>query len=154
VLIRYQHLYLTTLVALSVITVTTVTMLASRSMKPKLSLSISTNIAQTSRPSLPVLSPVSKPMCSPLSPSPSSPTARNTRLNQRGYSTLQKPTYAYSNSSSCRSILKKGQPSSAVSQRKLQFSEQPVVYKVAPIEEEDYYGAYKKMTRDERRWRG
>lgn len=123
-------------------------MLASRSMKPKLSLSVST--AQASRPSLSLKSPVC--LRSPISPSPISPTARNTRLNQRGYSTLQQPTYAYSNSSSSRSILKKGQTPST-SQRKLQFSEKPVIYKVAPIEEEDYYGSYTKMTREERRWK-
>jgi len=66
---------------------------------------------------------------------------------------MQQPTYSYSNTSSSRSILKKGQMSTSASQRKLQFSEKPVVYNVAPIEEDDYYGAYQKMTRDERRWK-
>jgi len=66
---------------------------------------------------------------------------------------MQQPTYAYPNSSSSRSILKKGQTPTTSSQRQLKFSEQPVVHRVAPIEEEDYYGAYKKMSRDDRRWR-
>lgn len=66
---------------------------------------------------------------------------------------MQQPTYAYSNSSSSRSILKKGQTPTSAGQRKLQFSEKPVVYKVAAIEEEDYYGAYTKMTREERKWK-
>jgi len=66
---------------------------------------------------------------------------------------MQHPTYAYSNTSSSRSILKKGETPTSSAQRKLQFSEKPVVHKVAAIEEEDYYGAYKKMSRDERRWK-
>ena len=65
---------------------------------------------------------------------------------------MQRPTYSYNNSSSARSILKKGQTSSTAGPRKLQFSDKPVVYSIAPIEEEDYYGTYTKMTREERRW--
>ncbi|ETI26207.1 hypothetical protein G647_02984 [Cladophialophora carrionii CBS 160.54] len=129
-------------------------MLASRSAKPKLALSIST--AQTTRPSLSLkspLTPLRSPLKSPISPSPISPTARNTRLNQRGYSTMQQPTYAYVNSSSSRSILKKSSPTKPSTQRRqLSFSESPVVYSVTPIEEEDYYGSHVKMSRDERRW--
>jgi hypothetical protein len=91
----------------------------------------------------------------PVSPSPCSPTARNTRLNQRGYSTLQQPTFAYANTSSQRSILKKGSsssPSSAGS-RRLQFREEPTVHAITPIESgEEYYGAYAKMSKEERRW--
>ncbi|KIW65269.1 hypothetical protein PV04_07542 [Phialophora macrospora] len=125
-------------------------MLASRSAKPKLALNIST--AQTTRPSLSLKSPMT-PLRSPIPPSPISPTARNTRLNQRGYSTMQQPTYAYVNSSSSRSILKKSSPSKPSTQRRqLSFSESPVVYSVTPIEEEDYYGNHVKMSRDERRW--
>jgi hypothetical protein len=141
-------------------------MLASRSVKPKLSLSISTAAAQSStRPALSLKSPVTASYAvprTPISPSPCSPTAHNTRLNQRGYSTLQQPTFAYANTSSQRSILKKATssasssslPSSAGSgSRRLQFCEEPTVYAITPIEAaDDYYGAYTKMTRDERRW--
>lgn len=83
---------------------------------------------------------------------PNSPTALNTKLNQRGFSTTQQPTYAYTNSSKSRSILKKGQSTSPGLRRQLQFSEKPMVHCVTPIEEPDYYGTYRKMTRDERRW--
>ena len=63
----------------------------------------------------------------------------------------QQPTYSYSNASTSRSILKKS--ATAVTRaRQLQFQECPVVYHVSPIEEDDYYGGYKKMSRDERRW--
>jgi hypothetical protein len=146
-------------------------MLASRSVKPKLSLSISTASSQSStRPVLSLKSPVTASYAvprTPISPSPCSPTAHNTRLNQRGYSTLQQPTFAYANTSSQRSILKKATssassasssssslPSSAGSRsRRLQFCEEPTVYAITPIEAaDDYYGAYTKMTRDERRW--
>lgn len=130
-------------------------MLASRAVKPKLSLSIST--AQATRPTLSLKSPMTplrSPRDMPVSPSPISPTARNTRLNQRGYSTLQQPTYSYVNSSKSRSILKKSSMSakSSTQRRQLSFSETPVVYSVTPIEEEDYYGNHVKMTREERRW--
>jgi len=119
-----------------------------RSAKPKLALSISTT-AQSTRPSLSLKSPVMPR--TPISPSPISPTARNTRLNQRGYSTMQQPTFAYANSSSSRSILKKGQSSG--SGKRAQFSSEPTVYCVTPIENtEDVYGAYGKMSREERRW--
>jgi hypothetical protein len=128
----------------------TAIMLASRAMKPKLSLSISTQAAQSSRPSL----TLKAPLRSPLPPSPMSPTVRNTQMNQRGFSTAQNPTYAYANSSSSRSILKKGQSSSssAPRRRQLQFKDEPTVNLVTPIEEPDYYGTYAKMTREERRW--
>lgn len=130
-------------------------MLASRVAKPKLSLSISTaNTAQSSRPALSLKSPMA-PLKSPLSPMPNSPTALNTRLNQRGYSTMQQPTYSYVNSSSSRSILKKSSASStpnSTSRRQLSFSETPVVYCVTPIDEPGYYGSHARASRDERRW--
>ncbi|KIV84897.1 hypothetical protein PV11_00646 [Exophiala sideris] len=127
-------------------------MLASRVAKPKLSLSISTSTAsQASRPSLSLKSPLT-PLRSPVSPSPISPTQRNTRLNQRGYSTMQQPTYAYVNSSSSRSILKKSSKSSAAARRQLSFSEDPVVHCITPIEDEEYYGHYAKQSKEERRW--
>lgn len=123
-------------------------MLASRAVKPKLSLSINT-APQATRPVLALKSPVA-PMRSPISPSPVSPTARNTRLNQRGYSTMQQPTYAYANHSNARSILKKGPAPSQ--RRQLSFDDKPVVYCVSPIAESDYYGGHGQMTREERRW--
>lgn len=97
-------------------------MLASRVAKPKLSLSISTSTVQASRPNLSLKSPLaltplrspSSPM--PASPTPTSPTARNTRLNRNGFfSTMQQPTYAYVNTSSSRSILKRSSSSSSSS---------------------------------------
>jgi len=139
-------------------------MLASRAVKPKLSLNISSATSSTSRPTLSLKSPMTMaPMRSPISPapvspSPISPTRRNTRLNQRGYSTniVQQPTYAYANPSTSRSILKKSSrstPSTSSTRRQLSFSETPIVYCVTPIEEPDYYGSNnKKMSRDERRW--
>ncbi|EHY59642.1 hypothetical protein HRR83_001085 [Exophiala dermatitidis] len=128
-------------------------MLASRSAKPKLSLNISTTAAASSgsRPSLSLKSPLS-PLRSPIPPSPLSPTARNTRLNQRGYSTMQQPTYAYKNSSSSRSILKKSPQSSSSAGRQLSFADSPVVYCVTPIDDKEYYGSHTKMSREERRW--
>ncbi|EXJ74002.1 uncharacterized protein A1O5_02296 [Cladophialophora psammophila CBS 110553] len=130
-------------------------MLASRAAKPKLSLSISTSTAQATRPTLSLKSPMTplrSPLKSPISPSPVSPTARNTRLNQRGYSTMQQPTYSYVNTSSSRSILKKSPSKTATQRRQLSFSDTPVVYSVTPIEEEGYYGSHVKMSKDERRW--
>jgi len=137
-------------------------MLASRSVKPKLSLSISTTATRPSL-SLNLPSPVAM-IRSPVSPSPISPTARNTRLNQRGYSTFQQPSFAYKNYSSSKSILKKGDSASSarIAQRRLQFREEPTVHAITPIDADDceggegYYGTYgggkSKMSRDERRW--
>jgi N6-L-threonylcarbamoyladenine synthase len=65
---------------------------------------------------------------------------------------MQQPTYAYANSSSSRSILKKGSRSLTPARRQLSFDEKPVVYCVSPIAEEGYYGGYTKMSREERRW--
>jgi len=148
-------------------------MLASRAVKPKLSLSISTSSAtpQSRRPalSLNLPSPVAMSMplrspCTPVEPSPASPTARNTRLNQRGYSTFQQPSFAYANSySSSKSILKKGSSQHSSSKalsgsRRLQFRDEPTVHAITPIDQEDrehYYGSHgsgSKMSRDERRW--
>lgn len=131
---------------------TTAKMLA-RSAKPKLTISLATGPAQSARPALSLKSPMG-PMRSPRSPMPNSPTSMNTKMNQRGLTTLQQqqqPTYAYTNTSTSRSILKKGQAAKTAC-RHLQFSAEPVVHCVTPIEDAEYYGAYKKMTRDERRW--
>lgn len=138
-----------------------VKMLASRAVKPKLSISIAPVATQQSRPVLSLKSPITplaplrSPLRSPLSPLPLSPTSRNTKLNQRGFASMsQQPTYMYSNNGTKRSILKKTQSAAArqQQQRQLSFSETPVVHHVSPIEEPDYYGGYTKMTREERRW--
>jgi len=149
-------------------------MLASRSLKPKLSLSISTPTSATSsRPAL-KLSLASPTIRSPVSPSPISPTARNTRLNQRGYSTLQQASYSYANYSQRPSILKKtssdsygsssrhsssgslAMPSSSGKvRREIKFRDEPTVHSITPVGEEDekaYYGPPVKMSREERRW--
>jgi len=124
-----------------------------RTAKPKLSLSISTAAPANTRPTLSLRSPVAMAMPrTPVSPTPTSPTARNTRLNQRGYSTLQQPSYSYVNASSNKSILKKGQTPSSAGKR-IQFHGEPTIYCVTPIENtDDVYGAYVKMSKDERRW--
>jgi len=118
--------------------------------KPKLALSISTSASQASRPSLSLKTPTLPR--TPISPSPISPTARNTRMNKKGYSNYQQPTYSYSNSSNTKSILKKGSKSDSPS-KKLQIAAEPTVYCVTPIDAgEEYYGGYVKMSREERRW--
>ncbi|KAL2056198.1 hypothetical protein ABVK25_003221 [Lepraria finkii] len=115
-----------------------------RAARPKLVLAvptINTVSAATAKSPLPR---------TPISPSPISPTVRNTRLNQRGFSTLQPPTFAYSQPSNTKSILKKGQASSS-SSKKLSFKEEPSVRCITPVPE-DYHGTYMKMSKDERRW--
>jgi N6-L-threonylcarbamoyladenine synthase len=124
-------------------------MYAARAAKPKLSLSISTTAQSVSRPSLSLKSPVVVPR-TPISPI--SPMTRNTWANQRDYATLQAPTYAYTNSSASKSILKKHHTSRSGVPKRIQFDNTPTVYCVTPIESEDYYGNYIKMSRDERRW--
>ncbi|KAL2014568.1 hypothetical protein VTN00DRAFT_2093 [Thermoascus crustaceus] len=128
-------------------------MYATRAARPKLSLSISA-AQNSSRPSLSLKSPGLTPR-TPISPSPISPTAKNTIANQRGYSTLQVPTYSYTNCSTSKSILKKHQTAGSTSNmgKRIQFNGNPTVYCVTPIENPDeYYGGYAKMSRDERRW--
>ncbi|OJD11925.1 hypothetical protein AJ78_07398 [Emergomyces pasteurianus Ep9510] len=152
-------------------------MYAARAAKPKLSLSIAAaSTSNTSRPVLSLKSPVAMsvpmPPRTPLSPSPLSPTARNTKLNQRGFSTMQQQaTFAYANPASSKSILKKNHgssssssssnsssnsssPSSGTSSNKrIKFICEPTIHCVTPIDNtEDYYGGYVKMSRDERRW--
>lgn len=113
-----------------------------RTAKPKLSLSV---------PALAIPAPKS-PFPLPVSPSPiNSPTARNTLLNQRGHSTLQVPTFAYTQNASTKSILRKTTPGSLAQGKKIAFVETPSVMCVSPMPE-DYHGTYKKMSRDERRW--
>ncbi|KAL2218608.1 hypothetical protein M432DRAFT_378561 [Thermoascus aurantiacus ATCC 26904] len=129
-------------------------MYAARAAKPKLTLSISA-AQNASRPSLSLKSPGVTTPRTPISPSPISPTSKNTIANQWGYSTLQVPTYAYTNSSTSKSILKKHHSEGSTNNmgKRIQFNNSPTVYCVTPIENPDeYYGGYVKMSRDERRW--
>lgn len=116
-----------------------------RAARPKLALALPSTTAPTTRALRSPFPPT------PVSPSPISPTARNTRLNQRGFSTLQPPTFAYSQSTDTKGILKKGQTSNSAICKKLQFREEPTVRCITPVPE-DYHGTYVQMTRDERRW--
>lgn len=117
-----------------------------RNARPKLALALPTS-STTSRALQSPLPPA------PVSPSPISPTARNTRLNQRGFSTFQPPTFAYAQSSTTttKSILKRGPTSNPSAGKKLQFHEELAVRCLTPVPD-DYHGTYVKMTRDERRW--
>ncbi|KAI9707387.1 MAG: hypothetical protein M1836_000348 [Candelina mexicana] len=104
-------------------------MLAARAAKPKLSLSISAAVQPSQCSSLSLKSPMLQR--TPISPSPISPTARNTRANQRGLSTMQKPTFAYAQAADTKSILKRGQVSRATADRRIQFKEEPVVHSIS-----------------------
>ncbi|MCJ1470655.1 hypothetical protein MMC07_009301 [Pseudocyphellaria aurata] len=119
-----------------------------RNARPKLALALPTS-STTSRALRSPLPPA------PVSPSPVSPTARNTRLNQRGFSTFQPPTFAYAQSSNTKSILKRGPTPTSTSNssagKKLQFHDEPAVRCLTPVPD-DYHGTYVKMTREERRW--
>jgi hypothetical protein len=124
------------------------TMYAARATKPKLSLSISTT-QNVSHPSQSLKSPSVIP---PTPISPASSTARNTWANQHDCATRQTPTRTYANSSSSKSILKKHQTSQSGVSKRIQFDSAPTIYYVTPIDSEDYYGSFAKMSRDERRW--
>jgi len=122
---------------------------------PFTSLQTISMLARAARPKLALAVPISttshalkSPL--PISPSPISPTVRNTRANQRGFSTFQQPTFAYALSSNTKSILKKSQQSTS-SGKKLQFREEPAVRCITPVPD-DYHGTYVKMSRDDRRW--
>lgn len=115
-----------------------------RAARPKLALAVPTGPVA----SVTVNSPILR---TPISPSPISPTVRNTRLNQRGASTLQVPSFAYAQNPNTKSILKKTQPPVTVVGKKLQFSEEPVVRCITPVPD-DYHGTYVKMSKDEQRW--
>ncbi|KAH8700787.1 hypothetical protein BGW36DRAFT_374973 [Talaromyces proteolyticus] len=125
-------------------------MYAARAAKPKLSLSISA-ATNTPRPVLSLRSPAPIPR-TPVSPSPMSP------AYSRDMSFQVPQPYAYTNSSTSKSILKKGTNSAASSatrssKKAIQFQNTPTVYCVTPIENKDeYYGGYAKMSREERRW--
>ncbi|OJJ44897.1 hypothetical protein ASPZODRAFT_134310 [Penicilliopsis zonata CBS 506.65] len=121
-------------------------MYAARSVKPKLSLSMSA--VQNARPSLSLKSPVVPR--TPVSPSPiASPQARK-------FSSLQPPVYVYTNTCASKSILKKSHHAGVMGpavEKHIQFKGSPTVHCVTPIENKDeYYGSYTKLTREERRW--
>ena len=115
-----------------------------RAARPKLALAVPTGPVVSATIKSPALR-------TPISPSPISPTVRNTKLNQRGASTLQVPSFAYTQNPGTKSILKKNQTSSSLASKKLQFNEQPSVRCITPVPE-DYHGTYVKMSKDERRW--
>ncbi|KAJ5794533.1 hypothetical protein N7457_001132 [Penicillium paradoxum] len=119
---------------------------ARAAVRPKLSLSIST-AQNVPRPSLSLKSPSALPR-TPVSPiSAASPTSMR-------FSSLQMPSYSYTNSCSSKSILKK-QPASRAGaiDKRIQFQATPTVHCVTPIENPDeYYGKHMKMSREERRW--
>lgn len=114
-----------------------------RAARPKLALAV---------PTYPQASFAKSPLPrTPISPSPVSPKVRNTRHDQRGFPTLQPPTFAYSQSSKTKSILKKGPTSNLGCGKKLQFRDEPTVRFISPVPE-DYHGTYLKMSKDERMW--
>ncbi|MCJ1352489.1 MAG: hypothetical protein MMC33_002473 [Icmadophila ericetorum] len=115
-----------------------------RASKPKLSLALPGTAATHGAPKSPF------PLA--ISPSPiNTPTARNTALNQRGFSTFQPATFAYQQSADTKSILKKHQTSGSNTTKRIQFKETPTVTCFSPMPL-GYHGEYIKMTRDERRW--
>lgn len=106
--------------------------------RPKLSLTVPAAGPKATPLSLAIpaaASGFSRPAALP-SPSPLTPTARNTMLNARGASSLQVPVVA-------RGAKKAG--------KKVAFAEDNRVELVSPCPRE-YYGEYVKMSRDERRW--
>lgn len=118
-----------------------------RTSRPKLALALPTATATSHA----MRSPALRSPLPPISPSPISPTARNTSLNQRGFSVIQPPTFAYAQSSETKSILKKGRKANLTAGKKIQFQDDPTIMCLSPVPE-DYHGTYVKMTRDERRW--
>ncbi|KAJ0423476.1 hypothetical protein BJY00DRAFT_278630 [Aspergillus carlsbadensis] len=129
-----------------------------RNVKPQLTVSIAAAQSAVSRPSLSLnLNLKSPALASPRSPLPLSPAA--TASSSKRFSTLQvppisQPSYNYVNSCSSKSILKK--QAGATTQKKsksIQFNGNPTVHCITPIENGDeYYGSYRKLSREERRW--
>ncbi|MCJ1480045.1 hypothetical protein MMC06_000199 [Schaereria dolodes] len=116
-----------------------------RAAKPKLSLAVPA--ATTTTHGAP-----KSPFPLPTSPSAiNSPTARNTILNQRGFSTYQQPTFSYAKPSDTKSILKKAHSINSARSKKIQFKDEPTITCLTPLPE-DYYGTYVKMSRDEKQW--
>ncbi|RLL95043.1 hypothetical protein CFD26_105225 [Aspergillus turcosus] len=115
-------------------------------MRPKLSVVTSTAQSLT-RPSLSLKSPGPFPR-TPISPVPPSPGGKR-------FSSIQAPSYSYTNSCKSKSILKKQPMASATShaEKRIQFQGTPTVHCVTPIENpEEYYGKYTKLSKEERRW--
>ncbi|KAJ5322503.1 hypothetical protein N7452_010792 [Penicillium brevicompactum] len=124
---------------------------SARMMKPKLSLSISA-AQNATRPSLSLKSPITLKSPSALPRTPISPMSAASPSSKM-FSTLQVPNYAYTNSCSSKSILKKKPSSGAAVDKRIQFQVTPTVHCVTPIENPDeYYGKHMKMSREERRW--
>ncbi|KAG2021819.1 hypothetical protein GB937_004367 [Aspergillus fischeri] len=115
-------------------------------MRPKLYVVTSTAQSLT-RPSLSLKSPGPFPR-TPNSPVPPSPGGKR-------FSSIQAQSYSYTNSCKSKSILKKQPMASATShaEKRIQFQATPTVHCVTPIENpEEYYGAYTKLSKEERRW--
>lgn len=108
--------------------------------RPKLSLAVPTAASKPSVPQLVIPAGVSSSLRTATlpSPSPQTPTARNTQANQRALSssTLQIP--------SARPAKK--------SAKKVSFADSHRIELISPCPQE-YYGEYVKMSREERRWR-
>ncbi|KAL4862313.1 hypothetical protein BDV12DRAFT_46188 [Aspergillus spectabilis] len=125
-----------------------------RTTKPKLSVSISaaqSTISQRPSLSLNLKSPGLQ-VHSPRSPLPPSPAASK-RFSTLQVPSQQAPSYNYVNSCSSKSILKKQTGSGTAGNKKLQFRGDPTVHCITPIENgEEYYGSYRKLSREERRW--
>jgi len=117
--------------------------------KPKLSLSVPKLSISTAS-----VAPLSAAPRSPLvsATTPLTQAARNAQLNQRGASTLQVPTFAYTNSASSKSILKRDVRKGA-DVKSLRFSDVPSIQCISPLPAE-CYGARVNMSKEERRWRG
>lgn len=115
-----------------------------RAAKPKLSLAVPTLSLNTAAAAAPK-SPFGSLAAAPASPSPLTPTARNTKLNKQAgtvafASTLQVPSASAAAKSAGRS------------KKSVQFSaDGPSVRLVSPMPRE-CYGEYSKMSREERRW--
>ena len=147
---------------------------ALRAAKPKLTLSVPTATNPAHVAASAPRSPFPRSALSPsaLSPSPlTSPTARNTRLNQRNgmlWATHGLPSplprsplrpitlSAQSHTAASLGIRgglrqARGNAKALRGERNIAFREEPNVKCVSPMPE-DYYGEYRRLSRDERRW--
>lgn len=114
-----------------------------RAARPKLSLSIQAATQSTQR------------VATPVSPSPLTPTSRNTRANKRGISTMQNPTYAYPQNAGTKSILRRRDPgdsSRSSPERRIQFNDQPEVHCITPVSWEDGEAPVYLPMKEDRRW--
>ena len=145
---------------------------ALRAAKPKLTLAV----PATANPLHAAHAAPKSPFPRAVSPSPmTSPTARNTRLNQRvGMLWASHPPSPLPPPRSPRQVLtaqshtaaslgvrgglkkrpgaqQQQQPAAARDGRRVSVQEEPSVKCVSPMPE-DYYGEYRRLSRDERRW--